>query len=97
MATAQVFVDGSPSSSYRLAQSGTAIARLSRVTKNYGSVQALKEVDFTVRAGEVVALLGPNGAGKSTVVRLLLGLASPTSGRASVFGGDPKDPASGFV
>jgi ABC-2 type transport system ATP-binding protein len=93
MATAQVLMDGSFRASYRGARGGVAIAGLTQVSKNYGSVQALKEVDFRVHAGEVVALLGPNGAGKSTLVRLLLGLASPTAGRVAVFDGDPKDPA----
>jgi ABC-2 type transport system ATP-binding protein len=59
------------------------------VTKNYGAVQALKDFNLQVRAGELTAVLGPNGAGKTTAIRLLLGLARPTSGRLSVFGGDP--------
>jgi ABC-2 type transport system ATP-binding protein len=59
---------------------------------NYGSVRALRGVDFRVHAGEVVALLGPNGAGKTTAVKLLLGLLQPNSGRARVFGGDPTNP-----
>ena len=93
MATAQVLVGGTlPGASFRPAGSGAAIARVAQVSKSYGSVQALREVDFTIGAGEVVALLGPNGAGKSTLVRLLLGLASPTQGRVTVLGGDPKDP-----
>lgn len=92
MATAEiVFRDVVPGTHQRSAR-GAAIARVAQVSKNYGPVQALREVDFTIGAGEVVALLGPNGAGKSTLVRLLLGLASPTTGRVSVFGGDPKDP-----
>ncbi|AXC11432.1 ABC transporter, ATP-binding protein [Acidisarcina polymorpha] len=70
---------------------GAAVARVAGVSKSYGSVQALREVELSIHAGEVVALLGPNGAGKSTLVKLLLGLASPTLGRVSVFGGDPKD------
>jgi ABC-2 type transport system ATP-binding protein len=95
MATAQVVANGfAPGISYRGTAGGAAIARVSSVSKSYGSVQALREVDFTIHAGEVVALLGPNGAGKSTLVRLLLGLASPTLGRVTVFGGDPKDPGS---
>jgi ABC-2 type transport system ATP-binding protein len=49
-------------------------------------------VNFTVRAGKVVALLGPNGAGKTTAVRLLLGLLQPNSGKTRVFGGDPTHP-----
>jgi ABC-2 type transport system ATP-binding protein len=65
------------------------IASLRRASKNFGQVQALRQVDFAVRAGELVALLGPNGAGKTTAVKLFLGLAKPTSGTVSVFGGDP--------
>jgi ABC-2 type transport system ATP-binding protein len=64
-------------------------AALKQVSKNYGAVQALKNFSLEVRAGELTAVLGPNGAGKTTAIKLLLGLARPTSGRVSVFGGDP--------
>jgi ABC-2 type transport system ATP-binding protein len=74
-------------------QTAATIARVSHVSKSYGGARALVDVDLEIKAGEVVALLGPNGAGKSTLVRILLGLALPTSGRVAVFGGDPKDPA----
>jgi ABC-2 type transport system ATP-binding protein len=68
------------------------VASLDGVSKNYGDVRALRDVNFTVRAGEVVALLGPNGAGKTTVVKLLLGLLPPDSGKVRVFGGNPTNP-----
>jgi ABC-2 type transport system ATP-binding protein len=68
------------------------VASLQAVNKNYGPVRALRSVDFRVRSGEVVALLGPNGAGKTTVVKLLLGLMPPNSGKVRVFGGDPTNP-----
>jgi ABC-2 type transport system ATP-binding protein len=71
---------------------GTVVASLEGVSKNYGEVRALRNVDFTVRAGQVVALLGPNGAGKTTAVKLLLGLLPPNSGKTRVFGGDPANP-----
>jgi ABC-2 type transport system ATP-binding protein len=70
----------------------TTVAGLRGVSKNYGDVKALRNVDFSVRAGELVALLGPNGAGKTTAVKLLLGLASPNAGSVSVFGGNPVNP-----
>jgi ABC-2 type transport system ATP-binding protein len=70
----------------------TTVAGLRGVTKNYGDVKALRNVDFSVRAGELVALLGPNGAGKTTAVKLLLGLAAPSSGTVNVFGGNPVNP-----
>jgi ABC-2 type transport system ATP-binding protein len=74
------------------ASSRTVVASLEAVSKNYGEVRALRTVNFTVRAGEVVALLGPNGAGKTTAVKLLLGLMQPNTGKARVFGGDPTNP-----
>ena len=68
------------------------VASLESVNKNYGEVQALRGVNFGVRAGEIVALLGPNGAGKTTAVKLLLGLTQPNTGKVRVFGGDPTNP-----
>jgi ABC-2 type transport system ATP-binding protein len=68
---------------------GAAIASLHGASKSFGDVQALRQINFAVRAGELVALLGPNGAGKTTAVKLFLGLAKPTAGTVSVFGGDP--------
>jgi ABC-2 type transport system ATP-binding protein len=69
------------------------VATLRGVTKRYDDVCALNNVNLNVHAGELLALLGPNGAGKTTAIKLLLGLAKPTSGSVRVFGGDPLDPA----
>jgi len=74
------------------ARTRPVVARLNSVSKNYGTVQALKQVNCEVREGEILAVLGPNGAGKTTAVKLLLGLAGATSGKVSVFGGDPRNP-----
>ena len=74
------------------ASSDLVVAHLEGVNKNYGEVRALRNVDFRVRAGEVVALLGPNGAGKTTAVKLLLGLLQPNAGKVRVFGGNPTNP-----
>ena len=74
-------------------QTGRPVAaRLNGVSKNFGPVRALNHVSLEVRQGEILAVLGPNGAGKTTAVNLLLGLAAPNSGEASVFGGDPRNP-----
>lgn len=51
------------------------------VSKRFGAVQALKDIELDVRAGEVVALVGDNGAGKSTLVKIIGGVEDPTSGR----------------
>lgn len=67
------------------------LAHLDSVTKRYGKITALENLSLSLYPGEVVALLGPNGAGKTTAVRLLLGLVAPTSGSASVMGGDPRN------
>lgn len=63
-----------------------AVVTLDRVTKRFGEVVAVDEVSFSLQPGTVTGLLGPNGAGKTTTLRLLLGLAAPTAGRALVFG-----------
>jgi ABC-2 type transport system ATP-binding protein len=63
---------------------------LTALSKSFGQLKAVDDVDLTIRRGEVVALLGPNGAGKSTTIDLALGLAHPTSGTARLFGGDPR-------
>ncbi len=69
-----------------------APARLSGVTKRYGTITALHEVALTLRAGETLALLGPNGAGKTTAIRTLLGIITPDAGTATLFGRDPRSP-----
>lgn len=56
------------------------------LTKRYGSHVAVDGLRFQVRPGRVTGFLGPNGAGKSTVMRMILGLAAPTSGRALIGG-----------
>jgi ABC-2 type transport system ATP-binding protein len=78
--------------SRQLTNTGAVVASLEAVSKNYGEIRALRNVNFSVHSGQVVALLGPNGAGKTTAVKLLLGLMPPNSGKARVFGGDPTNP-----
>jgi ABC-2 type transport system ATP-binding protein len=80
-----------PTQSAQTRKAATA-ASLEEVCKNYREVRALRDVNFAVRSGEVVALLGPNGAGKTTAVKLLLGLMPPNAGKVRVLGGDPTNP-----
>ena len=56
--------------------------------KYYGSFQAIDQLSFTIRRGEVVAFLGPNGAGKSTTMKVLTGYLAPTAGHARLCGVD---------
>jgi len=72
-------------------QSGITLRGLKKTYRTpQGPVEAVRDVDVHVRAGETVALLGPNGAGKSTTVDLLLGLQEPDEGSVDVFGGPPQ-------
>jgi len=61
------------------------------LTKNYGSFRAVDDVTFTAEAGRVTGFLGPNGAGKSTVMRMLVGLTTPTAGHAGIGGMQYRD------
>ena len=69
---------------------GEPLATLRRLSVNYGPVPALREVDLTLCAGQVVALMGRNGAGKSTLLRALTGLVRPAAGEVRVGGVDPR-------
>ncbi len=64
----------------------TELVSLRGISKNFFGVQALKGVDFDLRAGEVHALVGENGAGKSTLMRVLGGEIAPTSGEVRLYG-----------
>jgi ABC-2 type transport system ATP-binding protein len=64
---------------------------LQGLSKSFGAVHAVKDLDLQIAPGEVVALLGPNGAGKSTTLDMLLGLTAPDRGRVVVFGRSPHD------
>jgi ABC-2 type transport system ATP-binding protein len=66
----------------------TPAIEIAGLTKAFGDVRALDGVDLTVPEGSVFGFLGPNGAGKTTTLRILTGLARPTSGYVSVLGAD---------
>ena len=76
----------------------TPLLELRGITKTFGSVQALSDVDFEVRPGEVMALVGDNGAGKSTLIKCVAGTHTPDSGEIFFEGKEvhihgPKDAA----
>jgi ABC-2 type transport system ATP-binding protein len=62
---------------------------LSRLSKSYGAVRAVRSIDLMIAPGETVALLGPNGAGKTTTIDMVLGLTRPDSGSVTLFGMSP--------
>jgi ABC-2 type transport system ATP-binding protein len=67
----------------------TPVVSVRGLTKSYGEFEALKGIDFEIRAGEVFGLLGPNGAGKTTTIEILEGYRKRDAGDAEVLGADP--------
>ncbi len=69
------------------------IIKADKLTRRFGSLTAVDQVEFGVRQGEIFGFLGPNGAGKTTTVRMLTGVIDPTGGTAAIHGHDiQKDP-----
>ncbi|MDH5104547.1 ABC transporter ATP-binding protein [Lentilactobacillus diolivorans] len=71
----------------------TSVIEVMNVSKKFEKKQVLSNVSFKVQPGEIIGLIGQNGAGKSTLIKLLLGLAQPSSGQITVFGTHPTDKA----
>src|SRR6478735_6259027 len=65
-----------------------AAVRTEGLTKHFGAVRAVDDLDLVIERGQVFGYLGPNGAGKTTTIRLLLDFIRPTSGQAAIFGLD---------
>jgi phospholipid/cholesterol/gamma-HCH transport system ATP-binding protein len=61
------------------------------LSKDYGSLKVLRDVSFEVEAGEIFVLMGPSGSGKSVLLRQIVGLERPTSGRVTINGLDAAD------
>ena len=81
-----------------MSANGTPLLEIRRITKTFGSVMALDQVDFEVRPGEVMAMVGDNGAGKSTLIKCIAGTHAPDSGQIFFEGSEvhihgPKDAA----
>ncbi len=64
---------------------------VSHISKRFGDTQAVQDVSFQVRPGEIFGLLGPNGAGKTTTIRMVLDIFKPDSGTISIFNGEMTD------
>ncbi len=65
---------------------GDIVLRTTGLTKRFGKLEAVKDLDLELHRGEVFGFLGPNGAGKSTTVGMILGLVAPTAGQIELFG-----------
>src|SRR4051812_8738189 len=57
-----------------------------QLTKHYGTVAALQDLDLSVPIGTIYGFLGPNGAGKTTTIKILMGFIRPSSGHGTIFG-----------
>ena len=66
-----------------------AVLECKNLTKQYGHVTALEDVNFSIEPGRIVGLLGPNGSGKTTLIKLANGLLTPTSGELTICNADP--------
>ncbi len=78
-------------------QAGLKAALTSLINRETRDVAAVRPIDFSIEAGEIVGFLGPNGAGKTTTIKMLSGLLHPSSGSLQVLGYTPNDRAAAFL
>lgn len=69
------------------------VLEVEALVKRFGTYEAVRDLSFTLRRGEIFGLLGPNGSGKTTTVNLISGLSAPTAGTVRVLGRDPRHQA----
>ncbi len=72
-----------------------SVIQTQQLSKSFGKVEAVRQLDLTVQPGRITAFLGLNGAGKSTTIKMLLGMIHPSSGDAKVLGRRISDPTEG--
>lgn len=64
------------------------VLEIKKISKNFGGIQALKDVSFSVKEGEILGLIGPNGAGKTTMFNMITAMYPPSSGQISFVGSE---------
>ncbi|MGG3467361.1 ATP-binding cassette domain-containing protein [Neobacillus pocheonensis] len=79
------------SKSYKIAKRKTGLRQAAKALfhREYTIVEALKDISFTIKPGEIVGYIGPNGAGKSTTIKIMSGILLPDSGRCTIMGYTP--------
>ena len=65
--------------------------RAENLSRHFGRIEAVKNIDFHIRKGEIIGFLGPNGAGKTTTMNMITGYLAPSEGRISIDGNDIVD------
>lgn len=75
----------------------TPALEVNHLVKTYATVQAVKDLSFTVMSGEIFGLLGPNGAGKTTTIRMILDIIKPTAGEIQILGGPMSEAIKGRI
>jgi len=73
------------------------ILKCNALSKSYGSIRALSNVNLTLESGRIVGLLGPNGSGKTTIIKLINGLLTPDAGQVTVCGFAPSPESKALV